>query len=488
MTSGMATNYKFMLKAGTYTLNGGKTNIAVEVVKSDGVSIASTSIYKTFTIDEDTEVFVRLNISKGKTVNEIIKPMLEEGSIPHDYVPYGSWLKVKDTGKNKLEFVDGAYSHNGITAVVKDAIITLNGTETATSFITINNVFNYTFKANQKYTIGFNNKTLISNTGAKFRFSKNGGNEVVKDFYFNNINSSQTFYFTKDTEVEWIQIRTGVNITYDNFIIKPQLEKGSTATEYEPYQEQSTLIDMNKYDDNDNIIGNYELCSIDNTKDELNIDKDGNVSIKQNIGEVVLNGSESGWGKNYVSSGVPQFFISLPNCITQSKLISTHFINTNKEDKLYINKYEQLVIINPFNNDTLLVEWKTWLSTHPVTIKYVLAEPQTISLGKITSLKLLEGTNNITTNDELQPNMTSSINCLNLVETSLRNIKANDYLNNKTIHLSFPFESYENIDNTEHIFIIINENLYFCYKPNHPIAPTAKHISYKYKGRYNFIP
>lgn len=532
---------------------------------------------------------------------------MTEGSITYDYVPYGHWLTVTNTGKNFLNLPDGTYTNNGITAVVKDGIITLNGTATATSFITINNVFNYTFKANQKYTISFNNKTLISDTNARFRFSKNGGFDVVKDFYFNNINSSQTFYFTKDTEVEWIQIRTGVNITYDNFIIFPQLEEGSTATEYEPYKEQSTLIDMNKpnlFDkDNANILNlypgstfgsntlyqsicisikpnttytlislnhysdglalgtseeypvaggtvtnktsvgktknnvtitsgandkyllayikwtgtlteeilngikiykgigtddYYELSSIGDTKDELNIDKDGNVSITQNIGEVVLNGSESLWGKSGNSTEsvfVATLGLNYENITskggTRDQWLTNYFhigaLGTENtflaynEDTTWGYRNLGFSISTSLVND--IGTWKTWLSNNPVTVKYILDKPQTISLGKITPLKLLEGTNNITNNDELQPNMTSSINCLNLVETSLRNIKVNDYLNNKTIHLSFPFESYESIT-SELPFVSLDDEKFLCRKVS---SGGNQYIGYKYKGHYNFL-
>ncbi len=306
--------------------------------------------------------------------------------------------------------------------------------------------------------------------------------------------------------VRFIQTALDTAVTEQQVLDNIMIEKGSIVHDYVPYghwlkvkninelnQEQSILIDMNKYDEDGNITDYYELCSIDNTKDKLNIDKDGNVSITQNIGEIVLDGSET-WA--YSSSNMV-FYSDIIKTLSKkaTTLINDYFIAidngtsfanmTNGQIKYQNNGDNRLIIkIDDYTDAT---NFKTWLSNNQVTVKYVLAEPQTISLGKITSLKLLKGINNITINDELQPSMASSINCLNLVETSLRNIKVNDYLNNKTIHLSFPFESYENIDDTEHIFIVINENLYFCYKPNHPIAPTAKHISYKYKDRYNFL-
>lgn len=161
----------------------------------------------------------------------------------------------------------------------------------------------------------------------------------------------------------------------------------------------------------------YELCSDDTTKDELGIDKEGNVYVTQNIGEDVLNGSES-WVMPS-STTLPNMFQISTNINlskygsdgSNSKALSNYFINGNTQN---VRTTDGFVLFTQSNvnyirivntNISTVADFKTWLSTHPVTVKYALAEPQTISLGKITPLKLLEGTNNITTNDELQPNM-----------------------------------------------------------------------------------
>lgn len=375
----------------------------------------SFAFNNTFTLTEETNLYFQIHCNSGGIIFEDVTVdfQIEEGSIAHKIVPYGSWLEVKNTGKNKLEFVDGTYSNNGITADIENGKITLNGTATATSFITINNAFNYTFKANQKYTISFNNKTLIRGTDARFRFSKNSG-LVVKDFYFNNINSSQTFYFTEDTEVKWIQIRTGVNITYDNFIIFPQLEKGSTATEYEPYKETSTLIDMNKYDSDGNITGYYELSSIGDTKDILTI-QNGQATINQKIGKVVLDGSEV-WIANrtttpyvYGLSIITDYLKTNENICKSNYFESTinggYGVMTDNQIKFRYASDSNYALYICTTIASTLANFKTWLSNNPVTVYYILAEPETITLNGSYDIELFEGTNNITTTDELQPNM-----------------------------------------------------------------------------------
>lgn len=83
-------DYLITLQTGTYTISGGNSNIRVEVVNNTGSSIARTgaSGYTTFTINSETQVFVRLNIESGKTINETIYQMLEQGSTPTTYEVY----------------------------------------------------------------------------------------------------------------------------------------------------------------------------------------------------------------------------------------------------------------------------------------------------------------------------------------------------------------------------------------------------------------
>ena len=135
------------------------------------------------------------------------------------------------SGKNKLEFINGTYTDKNVTAVVKDGVITLNGNPSSTSFVVIDEDFNYTFKANQRYTISLNNSNIINSDEAKFRFSN--GITIIKDINFNSANKKETFYFTEDTLASNITIRTGTAITYNNFVIKPQLELEETASEWE---------------------------------------------------------------------------------------------------------------------------------------------------------------------------------------------------------------------------------------------------------------
>lgn len=126
--------------------------------------------------------------------------------------------------ENLLNIPDGTYTDNGVTAVVKGGIVTLNGTSTANSFISI--PFNYTFLANINYTLSANN-TLTMSGENYIRF--NYGTTVCFPCRFSYEKSKFTNNFNENTIVNVFTIRTESGKTYNNFVIKPMLEEGSTS-------------------------------------------------------------------------------------------------------------------------------------------------------------------------------------------------------------------------------------------------------------------
>lgn len=540
-------NSSLTLEKGTYILsgcpNGGsnstyKLDIPVGSYPTDYGASA-----KVIVNEETTYNSMRIVIYSGTTLNDLVfKPMLSKTF--HDYVPYGHWLRVKNTGKNLFTLGEEVYPISNVSMSLNDSEIKMDGTVSAAGnllkrrddfpiagrrLIGIFRPGNYTYSCSIKK----GSITLPEKKEIELVLKKQDDTFIKAVRYSSDkLTTTHSFTLTETTKLYSQLYANGVGTIFDNVIMNFQIEKGTVATEYEPYQEQSTLIDMNKPNlfDKDNesmlldnvainagtaqiynaagfdcikipckpnttytiskIVSNrfvvgysnnetytsgeklvytnanntasyltittgdnakslyvmytkladettltkqeildsikiyegvgtddyYELSSIGDTKDKLNIDKEGNVSIKQNIGEVVLDGSDdeswdtSGAG---VDEGVKAYRTSfnISNLKTDTDIISNRFVNNR------VNWFTDLSagkMINTANNlyirinETIAPDvetLKTWLSTHPVIVKYILAEPQTISLGKITPLKLLEGTNNITTNDELQPNM-----------------------------------------------------------------------------------
>ena len=171
-----------------------------------------------------------------------------------------------------------------------------------------------------------------------------------------------------------------------------QLEKGSTATSYEPYKSTTKTIDLD-----DEFVG-----KVGDVKDELHIDKYGNVNLLKKIGKVVLDGSQTIAYQNNV-------FIYIPTDIKQDseyqrniKVLSNYYKaeTSRNRDEIHNNCIAKIVGANSqigIRNDeyTSIVDFETWLSTHNTEVYYELAEPYTVQLGNIGEINTYKGINNI---------------------------------------------------------------------------------------------
>ena len=143
----------------------------------------------------------------------------------------GNTSQVSTTGKNLLNLPNGTYSNNGITAVVENGKVTVNGTATATSFVAI--PFSKEYDGSS-ITISANNSGIIGNTSSSGSYaSLRIAGQTSTEAILGNQNAVRTFQL--NGTFPDITIRTSSGLTYNNFVLYPQLEQGSTATEYEPY-------------------------------------------------------------------------------------------------------------------------------------------------------------------------------------------------------------------------------------------------------------
>lgn len=184
--------------------------------------------------------------------------------------------EINVTGKNLLGLVDGTYSNNGITATVEDGEIILNGTATANSFIT--NFNNLIYLESGTYTLSLNNTTTISgtaNTNLLRLINESGETISGVGSDFTVVNHTKTFTLSESGYYRF-QVRTNSGTTYNNFVIKPQLEKGSTASECEAYKGKTYEIDLGKnliYNKNGTQSGTYGGVT-------YTFNEDGSVKVK----------------------------------------------------------------------------------------------------------------------------------------------------------------------------------------------------------------
>ena len=194
-------------------------------------------------------------------------------------------------------------------------------------------------------------------------------------------------------------LQTTFESIFENYEI--QLEKGTQATEYEPYQENTLNIDLQ---------GN-ELCSLpNNVKDELVIEN-GRAKIIKRIGKYILDGTQAFYQDRELTNSFRYYTAILINGVSDISL-SNYFVNSttgniNSVDNqaLTVINSKQFVMRVNKSIATTVAEFKTWLTTHNVIVYYQLATPTEIDLGEVTALSTFEGVNNVSLDTNIQTNM-----------------------------------------------------------------------------------
>lgn len=158
---------------------------------------------------------------------------------------------------NLLKLTDGTYSSSGLTAVVSNGVITINGTSTAISFL---NIPIKEININEIFSVSLNNTSMGDNS-SEVRFQLSGSNYINIPL---NIQNNKVQNIQKFGTYTGFLVRISSGITINNGIIKPMINEGSTAKEYESYGEE---ICTNKIDDTNN-----KLEDIQGSINDSNID------------------------------------------------------------------------------------------------------------------------------------------------------------------------------------------------------------------------
>lgn len=200
-----------------------------------------------------------------------------------------------------------------------------------------------------------------------------------------------------------ISILADLTVTPDNFV-------------YQPYKEDNYSIDLQ-----DN-----EMVSLPNgVKDELTIDKEGNVSLIKRIGKKIineadLNGINDTWFTliDYLRLNKPNDYIGY-NKVTLSNSYNNTLLNkfyrSPKETprETYDDVYS-IIEYQSTSNFALTIPKGTTLEqaremTAGTIMYYELAEPQTISLGKLSDIiKTEQGSNTFAINGNIDTNINTA--------------------------------------------------------------------------------
>lgn len=296
------------------------------------------------------------------------------GETPSDTQNYNIALG----GANLLDLRDGAYSASGVDAVVANGVVTLNGQATANSFISIPVNSNYSINNGDKFVLSLNNAT--ANSSCSLRVNS-GGQYDVNGSQANN-NKTSILDPTLPLLSSSITIRTQSGGSYTDYVIKPQLSRGTTVLPYGSF----VPVDI-------------ELCKLDEYQDYI-YKSGSNWYVHKEIGKIVYDGSgtwtyQSQYHRCYINK--PADMKSGSNdYLTTTKC--SHFTGGNTSgdgDNLYYVggttvSFKSIAII------TSQSAWTTWLAAHNVVLYYALTTPtdtQIVDEGLINQLEaVLEAT------------------------------------------------------------------------------------------------
>lgn len=401
----------------TYTLSGDITNdtnlktlrfVETNSEKSQALAVHSTGTF----ITTSNTAYISIEILSDITITDDMLTgvwlLLEKGTTAKSPIPYGTWLKQMTIGKN-------LYNWNNLSNFSND-ILTLSGTSKwGGATLDITNII----KKNPNKKICFNFDSYSETTTNKIgiiqlRIVANN-KSTYYTLYYPSTDSIRGYMIPSETfnislvELQIIYNNSNEILTNTNTltIVKPILYFGeiNEKSDYESYKEESTLIDLNIYNDNKDIIGHHELCSIGEVKDNF---EDG--TLTKNIKKMVLTGNEI-WTSND-SAGYRRFLISLSDIYTYSdssrhidKILCDRFNLSTNNGYGNVLQYKNQIVFYPTDASITTIDgWKEWLSNNPTTIWYVLAELESYQVD-YDPLTLFKGYNYITLNDELLPNM-----------------------------------------------------------------------------------
>lgn len=221
-----------------YNLTGLVEEVSLEFYHYDGTDRTLIGTYNNGLINYDVDVNITqvvLVIESGTTIDTTIKPMLSLASIEHPILPMTKYL-------NRNLF-DSELWYETLHNVKNEAMMkeTVNGIEYYKFYpnaIYLKEWMGGKFKENTQYTISFK--------GLKYDSS----NPTATGFTFQYTDGTYTYVaITSDVEQEYeLTSKAGKTVKYIGLYYQTnwyalvrdiQLEEGTTATEYEPYDKRN---------------------------------------------------------------------------------------------------------------------------------------------------------------------------------------------------------------------------------------------------------
>lgn len=298
-------NNQLILPAGTYTLSGcpkgGKLStyyLQCGTNDADGNALSLGNDYGdgvTFTLTKETVIQVLIVVdSRCPATNVVFKPILEVGTVVHQYQPYsenkkGIMEQIIADNLLPYPYTDTTQTVEGITFTdLGDGRIQMNGTATADAIFKLSPVY---LKAGT-YTMSVSDNGFDSNK-CNVQLS-NSANNIW--WGIKNASGVNTYTLTEDLLFNYNRIIVKSGYTVNNVIWSPMVEVGAVAHSYQPYNlsRQKLREDVDKVKQvNTTTSANYRvlLSTNANDTDETNtIRKSANFTANPNTGAFFAKG------------------------------------------------------------------------------------------------------------------------------------------------------------------------------------------------------
>ena len=356
----------FLLKAGTYSSEvDGKIDFILSK-NSDNSYLVNLAV-KNFNVNEDTEVYVGLNVMAQNTYNNKYHIMLNSGNIPLPYEPYaggkpspspeypqeiknsGKWneetrkyeVDVKVTGKNRFDREKAKDVSNWIS-IEGDGYLKFPIRAKKGSMIT----FSYTEKLTEgkKFYLGIAKKE----TGSVIAWLYHDANLSV---------SNSKYTIAAEEDYVYLMCNSSAIQTFLDVIQTLQVEISPTQTDYLPYAEQTLTLTSDR----------------PITKWDRLVEQGGEIGWLYNSANETIDGKTGKWSiqpasKIFYRTDIT-FPIVVPFCI---ELLGYDYLmgGYKKDTGITINNLGILCITLPEEVELTLDAYKQYLADNPLHVLY----------------------------------------------------------------------------------------------------------------------
>lgn len=416
----------WLTEGSKFTISGGRADIGISLFlypasEGDPVAFTAYGSSKTITIPSGYDYYgIFIQVPVGKTVNGTVYPMINEGDSALEYEIYTGGAPspspeypqeivsikkptVSVCGKNILK-PSGTKTQNGVTLTLnEDGTYTLSGTATGYANLNIGNAF---VVAGRKYK-----PTVVVYSGsvnpAYWNFeTQSNMNKDGKGYLSTPVDTMMSAFIYNDT----------AGVTFNaRFAVMIELVTDNETGIYEPYKEEQTLaLALNSLIDlGQGVLFGIPVSSGGNYTDENGqswycdeADFERGVFISR-IGTKIFDGSsDEAW---YLSD--MWYHTSIADkrnnrTSVENALICSHFmVDKYTSHKIgyisetYYVKGNTNILINYDNGEGGVDNFKTWLQSNPITVKYLRATPIEIPLSasEIAAYEALYSNNPTTT-------------------------------------------------------------------------------------------